>query len=163
MLDSATKEYKSLSRNSQNTVNHRSEIITVYDYNPITVYDKNDALQRFGNIKIEATSFTISEPFEDLEISALLYDLATSDERKILTETYNVYPFTVKTITIERIFIDKLFAAESYTRRSDDSKKAFEAAKHIYDLSVMCSHSKIKKLRQVRRNYITCVHKGDAC
>ena len=38
---------------------------------------------------------------------------------------------------MERIFVDKLFAAESYVRKAEIKSRAFEAAKHIYDLTVM--------------------------
>ncbi len=63
---------------------NRSEVIAVYTYDPVTAYDANDALQRFGKLKIEATSFTISEPVESLEISAMLYSLATDEQKQIL-------------------------------------------------------------------------------
>lgn len=55
-------------------------------------------------------------------------------------------PFYVQTITLERIFIDKLFAAEAYVRNSSVEHRAFEAAKHIYDLAVIAKHPKIVKL-----------------
>lgn len=56
---------------------------------------------------------------------------------------YDVKPFSVLTITLERIFIDKLFAAEAYVRNSSINHRAFEAAKHIYDLAVIKDHPKI--------------------
>ena len=145
-LNDATKKYTALARDVESGRTNRSEVIAVYNYEPVTAYDVNDALQRFGKLKIEATSFTISEPVESLEISAMIYDLATDEERKILEETYDVKPFTVLTITLERIFVDKLFAAEAYVRNSDKASRAFEAAKHIYDLSVMKNHHKIISL-----------------
>ena len=80
-------------------------MISIFTYDPVTAYDESDALQRFGKLKIEATSFTISEPTTSLEISPMLYNLATESEKKILCEQYDVMPFSVKTITMERIFI----------------------------------------------------------
>ena len=145
-LEQATKKYTALSRDTAAGRTNRSEVISVYTYDPITAYDADDALQRFGKLKIEATSFTISEPTESLEVSPMLYDLATEDERSVLRETYDVAPFPVMTITTERIFIDKLFAAEAYVRRSAESQRAFEAAKHIYDLAVMIRQPNIQKL-----------------
>ncbi|MBR2740203.1 MAG: nucleotidyl transferase AbiEii/AbiGii toxin family protein [Oscillospiraceae bacterium] len=145
-LEQATKRYDALERDVSAGITNRSEVVSVYTYTPITSYDANDALQRFGIVKIEATSFTISEPTEELEIAPLIYDLATETEQLILSEQYDVNPFKVVTITIERIFIDKLFAAEAYARRSEDNKKAFEAAKHIYDLSVMIKQPCIQDL-----------------
>ncbi len=146
-LDWATKKYKALPRDASAGLNHRSEVITVYTYEPIVSYDENDALQRFGRLKFEATSFTISEPVEDLEISSMLYDLADDEQRTILREQYeDVVPFTVKTISMERIFVDKLFAAEAYVRKSDEPHRAFEAAKHIYDLTVLFYQPNIQDL-----------------
>lgn len=145
-LEQATKKYTSLIRDPAAGRTNRSEIIAVYTYEPITSYDANDALQRFGKLKIEATSFTISEPVESLEISAMLYDLATDEQKHILTTQYDVKPFSIQTISLERIFIDKLFAAEAYMRKSSDPHRAFEAAKHIYDLAVISDHEKITAL-----------------
>ena len=114
-------------------------------FRSITV-DENDALQRFGRVKIEATSFTISEPTELLAIAPLIYEEATDEQKKQLASEFGVKPFAIETITLERIFVDKLFAAEAYTRRSHDEHKAFEAAKHIYDLAVLSSNGRICNL-----------------
>jgi hypothetical protein len=100
-------------------------------------------LQRFGKVKVEATSFTISEPVEDLEISAIKYNQATEEQKNILRDIYDVKPFSIKTISLERIFIDKLFAAETYTRKSSNRRSAFDASKHIYDLAVYQTNSEL--------------------
>ena len=101
-------------------------MIAVYTYDPITAFDADDVLQRFGKLKVEATSFTISEPVDSLEISAMLYNLATEEQKKILETVYDVKPFFIQTITLERIFVDKLFAAEAYIRHSSINQRAFE-------------------------------------
>ncbi|MCD8054688.1 MAG: nucleotidyl transferase AbiEii/AbiGii toxin family protein [Lachnospiraceae bacterium] len=147
-LEQATKKYSVLPRVPEEGRTNRSEVIAVYHYEPVTSYDHEDALQRFGRLKIEATSFTISEPVMDLQVSAMLYDLADNSQRQILEAGYEVKPFQIQTMTLERIFIDKIFAAEAYTRKSDDPHRAFEAAKHIYDLSVIADHSDIERLYQ---------------
>ena len=136
-LNLATKGYDSLERKENAGVTSKSEVITYYKYDPLVDYDNNDSLNRFGVLMIEATSFTISEPVSEMEVTPLIYDLATEKEREGLRDQFGVEPFSVKTISIERIFIDKLFAAEAYVRKSDDSHRAFDAGKHIYDLSVM--------------------------
>lgn len=145
-LERATKKYTSLTRNTDSGKTNRSEVISVYNYEPITSYDVNDSLQRFGKLKVEATSFTISEPVEVLEVAPMIYDLATDEEKQTLETCYDVKAFDVLTITLERIFIDKLFAAEAYVRNSDVPGRVFEAAKHIYDLAVMETHPKIISL-----------------
>ena len=145
-LERATKKYVSLPRSKELGKTNRSAVIAFYIYDPITEYDADDSLQRFGKLQIEATSFTISEPVEDLTVTPMLYDFADDEQKKILEETYGVKPFTVKTISLERIFIDKLFAAEAYVRQSDNYHRAFEAAKYIYDLTILYSEPKIKNL-----------------
>lgn len=47
---------------------------------------------------------------------------------------------------MERIFIDKLFAAEAYVRKANIGNRAIEAAKHIYDLVVLSSQERIVNL-----------------
>ncbi len=145
-LEKATKKYTSLPRDSSQGKTNRSEVTAVYTYEPVTAYDRNDILQRFGKLKIEATSFTISEPVESLTVSAMIYDLAEDEQKRILESEYDVTPFSIQTITINRIFIDKLFAAEAYVRKSDINNRAFEAAKHIYDLTVMANQPDILSL-----------------
>lgn len=155
LLEKATKKYTSLQRDINKGHTNRSEVITVYNYNPITIIDKNDALQRFGNIKIEATSFTISEPVEPMEVTPILYELASDDFKIKLKELYQITPFNIKTITLERIFIDKLFAAEAYIRKAREKNKAFEAAKHIYDLTILRNNPKILNLINDENNLRT--------
>ena len=148
-LEMATKKYNSLSRDASQGRTNRSEVISVYTYEPISAFDRDDALQRFGKLKVEATSFTISEPVESMEVTAMLYDLATEDQKRILKTVYEVSPFQILTIAMERIFVDKLFAAEAYVRKASDPHRAFEAAKHIYDLVVIAENSKVSKLMKI--------------
>lgn len=145
-LEKATKKYTSLERESGEGFTNRSEVVSVYSYKPVMDYDMDDILQRFGKLKIEATSFTISEPVTYMVVAAMIYELATREQRAILENRYDVRPFSVQTITMERIFVDKLFAAEAYVRKSAEKKRAFEAAKHIYDLAVMSKLPLIQKL-----------------
>lgn len=145
-LEKATKKYTSLNRDAGQGITNRSEVIAVYSYEPITDYDREDALQRFGKLKIEATSFTISEPVTSMKVAAMIYELATAEQKKILENEYDVKPFQIQTITLERIFVDKLFAVEAYVRKAERKNRAFEAAKHFYDLAVMGKLPRIVKL-----------------
>ena len=104
-LENASKKYISLPRDSAQGRTNRSEVISIYTYIPITVYDQGDMLQRFGKVKVEATSFTISEPVEDLEISAIIYNQATEEQKNILRDIYDVKPFSIKTISLEKFLL----------------------------------------------------------
>ena len=143
-LETAANAYKGLRRTSEKEreSNHRGSITSVYEYDPITLFDHEDALQRFGYVKVEATSFTVSEPTEPLEISPLLYSEATEEQREILERSFRVRPFTIQAIKMERIFADKILAAEFYYQR----RMLFDTAKHLYDLATMLEQERIQRL-----------------
>lgn len=147
-LERATKKYTCMERNPDEGHTNRSEVISYYHYRPVVEYDSNDVLQRFGKVKVEATSFTISEPYEPVVIAPLIYEQAEPDQQLILLQQFDVRPFEILTMTIERIFIDKLFAAEAYTRNAEKEHRAFEASKHIYDLAVIAGEPRIVSLLQ---------------
>ncbi len=143
-LETAANAYSGLRRTSEKEreSNHRGSITSVYEYDPVTVFERDDALQRFGYVKVEATSFTVSEPTEPLEVSALLYSEATKEQREILAREFSVRPFIVQTIKMERIFADKILAAEFYYQR----RMLFDTAKHLYDLATMLEQERIQHL-----------------
>lgn len=143
-LETAANAYKELRRTTEKEreSNQRGSITSVYEYDPVTLVDTEDALQRFGYVKVEATSFTVSEPTEPLEISPLLYSEATEAQRDILERRFEVRPFTIQTIKMERIFADKILAAEFYYQRG----MLFDTAKHLYDLATMLEQERIHRL-----------------
>ena len=57
-----------------------------------------------------------------------------------MRDEYDIMPFEIITISLERIFVDKIFASEFYFQR----KNYNEAAKHIYDLIVLLDNEQIK-------------------
>lgn len=140
-LKIAVKDFKSLEF-KEKSIDKRATMEVSYQYEPIFVPNAIDTLQRFGNVKIEATSFTVSKPVEFMEISPHLYELANNEEKEILENFFDVRPFKIGTISLERIFIDKIFASEFYFVRD----KFLDLSKHIYDITVMCSVEKICNL-----------------
>ena len=134
-LEQAAKNYSSLPRTADKAMeeDRRGSITTVYDYEPAVPVDEIDPLQRFRHVKIEATSFTISEPFTAMEVEPILYTFASQEQRQILQDRYGLMPFDLLTIRLERIFADKILAAEFYY----DREMYFDVAKHVYDVSIM--------------------------
>ena len=119
--------------------NKKGSMVIQYKYQSMYDIDVNDSLQRFGKLKIESTNFGISEPTSIVSIAPYLYELATVDEKDILRSEYSIFPFDIITLSIERMFMDKLFAAEHYYRIN----KLFDLSKHLYDLSVLLKNEKI--------------------
>jgi len=143
-LEKAANGYRCLPRTSSKDVesNRKGSITSVYDYRSVINTLIPDPLQRFNHVKVEATSFTVSEPFTSLTVAPIILEKATDDQKEILRDRYDVTPFSVKTIMLERIFVDKVFASEFYYRRGD----YFDVSKHIYDLTVMSSLDEIRRL-----------------
>lgn len=143
-LKTAANAYQELRRTTEKEreSNQRGSITSVYEYDPVTLVDTEDALQRFGYVKVEATSFTVSEPTEPLEISPLLYSEATEAQRDILENQFEVRPFMIQTIKMERIFANKILATEFYYQRG----MLFDTAKHLYDLATMLEQERIQRL-----------------
>lgn len=139
-LENAALKFKSM-RKEETLENRRGSITCLYSYDSLYDLDVTDALQRFGNVKVEATSFTVSEPTEKIEIAPHLYELCDETQKNVLREQYDIEPFMIETISLERIFIDKVFAAEFYYIRNEFS----DVAKHVYDLTVLLQNDRIIK------------------
>lgn len=105
-------------KQSRLPVYFKGSITAVYDYVPLVTVNSADPLQRFGFVKVEGTSFTVSEPYSVLEIEPVLYTLASQEQKEILRKQYGVGPFQINIIQLERIFADKIFAAEFYYERA---------------------------------------------
>lgn len=135
-LELATKKYQSLPRTSRKELedDRKGSITAVYDYAPLVGIDSDDPLQRFGYVKVEGTSFTVSEPFTPLEIEPILYTYATEEQRQILQAQYDVGPFRINTIRLERILQTK-FLQLSFIM----NVKCILMWQNIFMMSVSCS------------------------
>lgn len=151
-LEKATLKFSSMPK-GEVPENKRGSITCEYVYDSMYELDLEDVLQRFGRVKVEATSFTVSEPTTDIEIAPHLYELCNEERRKILRDFYEVEPFIIKTISLERIFVDKIFATEFYYER----KMYGDVSKHVYDLSIMLQCEQIKSFLSNKERFESIV------
>ena len=124
---------------NEETICKKGSITSFYKYD--SLFSLNE-LFKSERIQIEATSFTVSEPVSTYIIEPLVYKYAAEEEKNILKEKYNISEFAIDIIKLERIFIDKIFAAEFYYER----EMYEDVSKHLYDISIMIKHDDIKKL-----------------
>ena len=142
-LKKVSEKYTCLDKdyNNPKNENKKGSITQVYSYE--SMFDvPNDSLQRYEKVQVEATSFTISEPIETNKIHALLIDLLPQNIVEKVKAEYEMSSFLIKNITLERIFCDKLLAAEFYAERNE----SFDVAKHIYDIVNMLNEPRIQKM-----------------
>lgn len=119
-------------------IDKKGSIISFYKYNSMFL-DIETPLDKANEVQIESTSFTVSEPTKKYTIMPLIYKLANDDERKILKERYGISEFDIEIIKLERIFIDKIFAAEFYYIRKDYQN----VSKHLYDINTLLNECEI--------------------
>lgn len=122
-------------------IDNKNSVTGIYKYASVYV-DSEMPLQRAGRIQVESTSFTVSEPTERYYIEPLIYKLASDTEKKILEEKFDISKIEIEIIKLERMFIDKIFAAEFYYIRN----MYMDVSKHLYDISILFNNDKIQKL-----------------
>lgn len=122
-------------------IDNKGSVTGMYKYTSVYA-DSEIPLQRAGKIQVESTSFTVSEPTEKYYIEPLIYKLASNEEKKILEEKFDISKIEIEIIKLERMFIDKIFAAEFYYIRN----MYMDVSKHLYDISILFNNDKIQKL-----------------
>ena len=152
-LKAAARGYTSLERIEDEEISLRGSETSVFRYASIVSIDESDSLQRFERVKVEATSFTVSEPTENIQIAPALYEMNNHEIQTVLKDQFDVSPFGVETIKLERIFVDKVFATEFYFEREN----LFDVAKHIYDIVILLQNEKIKNLLTDKESFKTMV------
>lgn len=151
-LEKASVKFESLNRlkGDEMEENRKGSITAVYNYE--TIYPvRMDTLQRFGKVKVETTSFTVSDPTKKYTISPLIYKLADEQVKTLLKERYECVPFEIEAISLKRMFADKVLAGEFYVNR----KEYFDVAKHIYDIHFLLSFPEIQKMLESDESLIT--------
>lgn len=122
-------------------IDNKGSITGVYQYT--SVYEDSEIpLQRAGKIQVESTSFTVSEPTEKYYIEPLIYKIANDKEKKILEDQFDITKIEIEIIKLERMFIDKIFAAEFYYIRN----MYMDVSKHLYDISILFRNERIQNL-----------------
>ncbi|MBQ9610877.1 MAG: nucleotidyl transferase AbiEii/AbiGii toxin family protein [Lachnospiraceae bacterium] len=142
-LELASNHFNSLNRLKGDLMeeNKKGSITAVYGYDSVCEVQE-DPLQRFEKLKVETTSFTVSEPTQQYEIASLLYSLTDDIEFHKLLQDNNVGKFSINTLTLERMLADKMLAAEFYYQREE----YFDVAKHLYDINTLLGLDEIKRL-----------------
>ncbi len=111
--------------NPENIRSRRDFNRFIIDYNSIFT---NANLK--SNLIIETAVFIRSFPCVEKEVSSYLYEyMKLKGYDKIIAE-YELEPFKIKVQSLERTFIDKLFAIADYYLANEKS----EHSRHLYDL-----------------------------
>ena len=136
-------EIEGLELSKDECIDNKGSVTGIYRYN--SIYDTSkDPLHRAGIIQVEATSFTVSEPYKRYNIEPLIFKLANENEKMILKKQFEISNFDINIIKLERMFIDKIFATEFYYIRNMYK----DTSKHLYDITTLAQTREIKDLLQ---------------
>lgn len=111
-------------------------------------------------ILIETVFMTKSYPVEVKSVTSMIYEFWKEINDDHAIKSYDMEPFCIKVQTLERTFIDKVFAICDYSVSNNISGHS----RHIYDiyklLKVITINNKLKKLiesvREERKNNALC-------
>ncbi|RQW67860.1 hypothetical protein DUK53_00320 [Listeria sp. SHR_NRA_18] len=149
-LKKVTSRYTQLELNTVHpqSVSGSGSRTSVYEYDTLfeTGFSRKDSLRRVGTVKVETTAFTTFEPYCAYLMEPIILTLASDSVKQILNVEYNMKPFEMNVMKIERIFVDKLFAVEDYYLGSAGIGRFIEMGKHLYDLIILFELTSIQKL-----------------
>ncbi len=117
------------------------------------------------NLIIETSVFIRSYPSVKKTATSFIYDYLKREQRKDIIDRYGIYPFELQVQSLERTFIDKIFAIGDYYL----SDRIMEYSRHIYDLSKLYSEVIIdeemrllfKQVREERKGHPACLSAKD--
>lgn len=124
---------------------------------------KSDAIKR--SLIVETTAHIRAYPNEIKQASAMVYDFLAESNRNDIISEFGLEPFDVRVQSVERTFVDKVFAICDYYLTG----KIREHSRHIYDLykilGVMPLNDALRALvnetRDERRKHKACLSAQD--
>ena len=113
-------------QNWNNIQSDRDYNYYLFGYAPISEYPDVGLLP---GIKLETALISYAYPTEEKEVSSILYDTLKNEIPDTLEE-YNLLPFSMMVQSIDRTFIDKIYALCGYYMEG----KSKRYSRHLYDI-----------------------------
>jgi predicted nucleotidyltransferase component of viral defense system len=112
------------------------------------------------NLVIETAVYIKSFPTQKMDAASLIYDFILANNAENEIAKYGLEPFKVKVQSLERTFIDKVFAIADYYLADHVGTHS----RHIYDLYKLYPKIKfdsilvklVEEVRKVRKPHTTC-------
>lgn len=131
VIDSISKELELPILNWEETRSRRDYNCYIFDYEPI---EGKLEQSLFSGVKMEVSLGSIAFPTIRLPIDSYIYQYLKEENMDIVKE-YELEPFEMILQSLERTFIDKVFALCDYYIEG----KVKRHSRHIYDLYMMFS------------------------
>lgn len=147
-------------RNRETLRSKRDYNLYVVYYNSLYLYSGLESI-----IRMEFVSFINSFPTEEKEVSSIVYDYLKETNNFQIINEYELEPFKMNVQTLERTFVDKVFAICDYMI----SNKTERLSRHIYDIYQLLRKIKldddlkplINEVRNLRKSHTNCYSSKD--
>lgn len=146
------KKENGLLRNTIIEVGSRLDFILVNEGEQYSGSDLNQFLFKFDNVTshiesihtrehilVETMKVYKSFPFEEMKATNYITKFLELEEEIEIIKKYELQPFTVMTQSIERTFIDKIFAICDYYIENNSERHS----RHVYDLHMIYQSGQI--------------------
>ena len=118
------------------------------DYNHYDYYYKSvcgNILQGLPTyVKLETALMSYAFPVEEKKINNYIYDVLNDIEKELI-EKYDLYPFNMFVQSMERTFVDKIFAICDYYLLN----KPHRNSRHLYDIYMISQKIDINKIKDL--------------
>lgn len=163
----------------------KKEIISVIDKHQLTLLNLDETKSRraFNRYRIDYPSFFESidsikptlivetafqsdaYPSNIKSVNSMIYDFLYKKGLNDIIEKYNLQPFNVKVLSLERTLVDKTFALCDYYM----TKRKEAHSRHIYDINMLLKHVELNdkllelflKVREDRKSLSICPSSKD--
>ncbi len=113
---------------------------TVHNYERLF---KEDLGQVREHIILESTWLGNFEPFIEAQISSYVYEMMIEKEQQVQTKKYDLAPFTIRVLSKERTFCEKIMSLVRFSRSNEPILHLRNKIRHIYDIHQMLKNPEI--------------------
>ena len=110
-------------------------------------YNKQKFRGTFGQVReqiiIEATWLGSSEPYIMAEVSCYITEMMKAANQEQLIEQYNMQPFSVKVLSKERTFCEKIMSLVRFSQTEEPYVDLANKIRHIYDIHLMLKNIEV--------------------
>lgn len=114
---------------------------TAHQYNKLF---KSSTNQIGEYVILEASWLGNSEPFIKSSVTSYINEMARQKEQKDLIQAYDLNPFPVKVLGMERTFCEKILSLVRFSYTDAPYEDLANKVRHIYDIHLMLKSSQIK-------------------
>lgn len=110
-----------------------------------------------SGVKMEVSLSSLSFPTVMLPVDSYVYQFLRQDNMDVV-EAYDLQPFSMRVQSLERTFIDKVFALCDYYLQGNTNR----TSRHLYDLHRMYPHIKMNDAYRALIQEIRCIRADTA-